>query len=317
MALKITNNATSVLAAGISSTDTALSVSAGTGSKFPILAAGDWFPLTVVDAGGGYEIMRVTARSGDVLTVSRSQEGTAAQSFAPGCRADLRVTAAALMSFVEAATALLAEHNLSDLNNAATARTNLGLGTAATHAVGDFATAAQGAKADSAVQSGSIGTAAAKDVGTASGQIPLNSNLGAAAKSNNYSDLSGKPTLGSAAAYTAGAAANNVLLIGSDGKLPAIDGSNVFNIGVVPTSELMPVGWSGLLSYPLMGGATPPGSVVAGSNLKVWLPEGYGAPMGGIAQPQAGSWKLLLDAGTSGSSAWVLGYITGLYVRIA
>lgn len=50
------------------------------------------------------------------------------------------------------ASALQAANNLSDLTNDATARTNLGLGTAATHASGDFATAAQGAEADSALQ---------------------------------------------------------------------------------------------------------------------------------------------------------------------
>ena len=53
--------------------------------------------------------------------------------------------------------ALLAANNLSDLNNTATARTNLGLGTAATTASTDYATAAQGALADSALQSSDIG----------------------------------------------------------------------------------------------------------------------------------------------------------------
>jgi len=47
----------------------------------------------------------------------------------------------------------------------AQARTALGLGTAATAAASDFATAAQGALADSAVQPGDIGTAAAAAVG--------------------------------------------------------------------------------------------------------------------------------------------------------
>ena len=48
--------------------------------------------------------------------------------------------------------ALLATNNLSDLASASAARTNLGLGTAATTASTDYATAAQGTLADSAVQ---------------------------------------------------------------------------------------------------------------------------------------------------------------------
>ena len=49
---------------------------------------------------------------------------------------------------------LLAVNNLSDLDNATTARTNLGLGTAATTASTDYATSAQGTLADSATQPG-------------------------------------------------------------------------------------------------------------------------------------------------------------------
>ena len=50
-------------------------------------------------------------------------------------------------------------------------RADLGLGTAATTASSDYATAAQGATADSATQPGDLGTAAALDVGTSANKI--------------------------------------------------------------------------------------------------------------------------------------------------
>tara|TARA_R110002012_G_scaffold315261_1_gene528892 strand:+ start:6813 stop:7301 length:489 start_codon:yes stop_codon:yes gene_type:complete len=96
MALKITNNAKSTLAGSILIADTELAVAGGDAAKFPSLASGDWFPLTVVDADGNREIMRCTARAGATLTVTRGQEGTTARNFAAGSRCDLRLTAGAI-----------------------------------------------------------------------------------------------------------------------------------------------------------------------------------------------------------------------------
>lgn len=48
----------------------------------------------MVDAEGGYEIMRCTERAGEALTVVRAQEGTEARSFDAGARVELRLTAA-------------------------------------------------------------------------------------------------------------------------------------------------------------------------------------------------------------------------------
>jgi hypothetical protein len=85
------------------------------------------------------------------------------------------------------------------------ARTNLGLGTAATTSASDYATAAQGALADTATQPGDLGTAAAEDVGyfatAAQGALADSAvqpgDLATVATSGSYNDLTDKPSAGS------------------------------------------------------------------------------------------------------------------------
>jgi len=96
MTLKFANNASSTLSSSILATDTSLSVAGADAGKFPSLLADDWFPLTIVDNAGNMEIVKVTARSGAMLTVERGQEGTAPKAFVVGSKCDLRLTAAAL-----------------------------------------------------------------------------------------------------------------------------------------------------------------------------------------------------------------------------
>jgi microcystin-dependent protein len=107
MALKLSNNAVGFLAATLAATDTSIALQPGQGALFPVLANGDWFPGTLVASSGAIEIVRVTARSTDSLTVARAQEGTAAQAFSPGARLELRMTAGAQQGIVDDLKALI------------------------------------------------------------------------------------------------------------------------------------------------------------------------------------------------------------------
>lgn len=92
MGIKLKNNAFSTLASSISASNTGIVVAAGEGARFPTLASGDYFYATLESTGGTTEIVKVTARSGDTMTIARAQEGTSAQSFLAGSRIELRVT---------------------------------------------------------------------------------------------------------------------------------------------------------------------------------------------------------------------------------
>ncbi|WP_258320244.1 gp53-like domain-containing protein [Enterobacter roggenkampii] len=93
------NNAQTVLAAGISSSATSMTVNTGTGALFPSPTPGvSFFKLTFVDAATGQisEIVHVTARSGDVMTIDRAQEGTTARSWSANDIAANMMTAGTL-----------------------------------------------------------------------------------------------------------------------------------------------------------------------------------------------------------------------------
>lgn len=99
MSLVLINNASSTLASSLSSSSTSLILSAGQGSLFPVLATGDWHPLTLIRSDGQYEIVRATARSSDTITIQRAQEGTSALPFSAGDGVEIRLTKAAIDEF--------------------------------------------------------------------------------------------------------------------------------------------------------------------------------------------------------------------------
>jgi hypothetical protein len=98
MAALFTNNATTTLSGSILSGDTSISVTASTGALFPAPTGTDYFYATLIDASNNIEIVKVTARTTDTMTVVRAQEGTTARAYASGDKFELRPTAAGLNS---------------------------------------------------------------------------------------------------------------------------------------------------------------------------------------------------------------------------
>ena len=140
-------------------------------------------------------------------------------SFARTLLAD--TTAAAMRTTLGVAPSgsyLVSSNNLSDVANAATSRTNLGLGTAATHAATDFLLAADNLS----------------DVASAS---TARTNLG----------------LGTAATGTLGTGASDVVQLDGSSKLPAVDGSQLTNL---PNQSGRLVAGTPLVLNPYSGSAT-------------------------------------------------------------
>lgn len=92
MGVKFKNNAASTLDTAISASDLGLTVAYGDGSLFPAAGAGDYFYMTIEATDGTYEIVKVTARSGDSMTIVRAQESTTARAFTAGALCELRIT---------------------------------------------------------------------------------------------------------------------------------------------------------------------------------------------------------------------------------
>lgn len=171
MAQLFKNNAASILAAELNELGTALTVASGEGALFPSISGGDHFLLTLYHFDGpveaDHEIVKVTARTDDAMTIERGEETTLPRTWPAGTRVELRLTAGTVyrvdqasgvhnartdnphavtkaqvgLGSVTDALQLIASENLNDVPNKPTARTNLGLGSAAVQAASYFALA--------------------------------------------------------------------------------------------------------------------------------------------------------------------------------
>lgn len=107
------NNAYGSLGATLSNIATSLTLATGQGARFPSPTGGDYFLLTLVGLDGNgnenaWEIVKVTGRSTDALTIVRAQESTTAATWVSGTRVELRSTAGTFDSFTDTTQAAAA-----------------------------------------------------------------------------------------------------------------------------------------------------------------------------------------------------------------
>lgn len=197
----IKNNAYSALAGALTNVATSLTVTTGTGDRFPIVTGSDYCMLTLQDASNNIEIIKVTARASasDSMTIARGQEGTTARAWNIGDVVELRITAGTL-------------NPLQVMAGAATAgaiRTALG-----STGTGDaLFTAADAAAARTAIGA----TATGSSVITAADAATARSNLGLVIGTNVPSPTGGgaSGTWGISVTGNAGSVTNGVYTTGS------------------------------------------------------------------------------------------------------
>lgn len=90
------NNAYGTLSQAYATTATSIVLTTGHGARFPTLTGSKYFFATLLDTSNNLEIIKVTARTNDTLTIVRAQEGTIARAFNTNDRIELRVTAGGL-----------------------------------------------------------------------------------------------------------------------------------------------------------------------------------------------------------------------------
>lgn len=236
MPAKFTNNAFGTLASSITNVATSISLSSGHGARFPSLSAGEFFYATLVDASNNLEIIQVTARSTDTLTVARGQDGTTARAYSAGDRLELRATAAVLTNMVQ----------LDGAQTISGAKTFTGLNT---HTTPTLAATASGTTAgrlgySAGVVSYGDGTSQRSVVNTDGTQTLTNKTIGSG------STWSGN-TIGVSSGGTGSTtlAANNVLLGNGTSALqsvaPGTSGNVLTSNGTTWTSAPATSGYSG------------------------------------------------------------------------
>ena len=100
MSIQLKNNASGTLSTAINASDVGAALTSGDGANFPALSGSDYFYATITNTDDTYEIVKVTARSGDSLTIVRAQEGTTARGFTAGALIETKVTAQSILDAI-------------------------------------------------------------------------------------------------------------------------------------------------------------------------------------------------------------------------
>ena len=95
---KFTNNASTTLASSITISGTSVTVATGKGALFATIASPDYQLATITD-GTNVEIVKITARTSDTLTVTRGYDGTTARAWSSGVTIEARLDASTLYRF--------------------------------------------------------------------------------------------------------------------------------------------------------------------------------------------------------------------------
>jgi hypothetical protein len=101
MKLRFVNRVSALITSTVASTDLVVHLETGAGARLPILGSNEGFRATLISADGSSEYVNGVAVVGDAVTVERSQEGSAAISFAVGSRFELRLTAGVAEVFLQ------------------------------------------------------------------------------------------------------------------------------------------------------------------------------------------------------------------------
>ena len=128
MAYKFINNYETKLTAQATAAETSITVANASGLS---LAAGEVYRMTIQNADASlFELVDVTAISGNTLTIERAKEATTAQEWPIDSVVICGVTRAQLEGFYDASKVIPIANGGTGANTAAAARTALGIGTA-------------------------------------------------------------------------------------------------------------------------------------------------------------------------------------------